>query len=142
MDAQNAYGPWTRRIGVLTQDEGIVFMRSDCIVWRTEGLSARSRAHLAANGRETLARLYQVDAQWLASDEAGLSEAAWRVLGVAKGDPIAALNAPAIQSFADVRRRLFGRERAKMRATGRREVQNILARVESKTCTRDSLIYH
>lgn len=93
-----------RRLGLFAQDEAIVLMRTDCHVCRSEGLSARSRVLLSAKGGEAIATLYQVEGDWLGADEAGLSEAAWKQLGVANGDFVSARHAPAVESFADVRR--------------------------------------
>jgi thymidine phosphorylase len=97
-----------KRLGLLTQDEAIVLMRSDCHVCRSEGLSARSRVLLKVGDREVFATLYQVDDGWISADEAGLSEAAWRRLQAADGDAVAVSHAPTIESLADVRRRIFG----------------------------------
>jgi len=97
-----------KRLGLLAQDEAIVLMRSDCHVCRSEGLAARARVLLSAGGREVIATLYQVDNDWLAMNEAGLSEAAWRRLQIADGAPISARHAPTVESLADVRRRIYG----------------------------------
>lgn len=97
-----------RRLGLLTQDEAIVLMRSDCHVCRSEGLSARSRVLLKAGERQVIATLYQVDDGWIGREEAGLSEAAWTRLRARDGDPIIVSHPPPIESFADVRRRIYG----------------------------------
>lgn len=96
------------RLGLLSQDEAIVLMRSDCHVCRSEGLAPRARVLLGAGKREVIATLYQVENGWLGTDEAGLSESAWRRLQVADGDLISARHAPTIESLADVRRRIYG----------------------------------
>jgi thymidine phosphorylase len=106
--ADHAPGLKVKRLGLLTQDEAIVFMRSDCHVCRSEGLSARARVLLKAGGRESIATLYQVDDGWVAIDEAGLSEAAWRRLGVQDGDVVSVSHPPTLESLADVRRRIYG----------------------------------
>ena len=41
-----------RRLGIHTQHEAVVFMRTDCHVCRSEGLPANSRVLLSANGRK------------------------------------------------------------------------------------------
>jgi thymidine phosphorylase len=83
-------------------------MRADCHVCRSEGLSSRARVLLRANGREAIATLYQVDNDWLALDEAGLSHAAAKRLGVEDGDHVAVSHPPPLESLADVRRRMYG----------------------------------
>lgn len=96
-----------KRLGLLTQDEAIVLMRADCHVCRSEGLAARSRVLLKVGDREAVATLYQVGDGWLAPDQVGLSEAAWRRLEASDGEPVAVRHAPTIESLADVRRRIF-----------------------------------
>jgi thymidine phosphorylase len=98
-----------RRFGLHTQHQPIVIMRTDCHVCRAEGLSGRSQVLLSAAGREVLALLYQVDGEsLLALDEAALSESAWELLGVGEGDAITVTHAPAVESLANVRRRIYG----------------------------------
>jgi thymidine phosphorylase len=99
---------WARRLGILTQDEPVVFMRTDCHVCRSEGLSSRSRVLLRSGDRSVVATLYQVSSDLLALNEAGLSEAAWERLGLADGDPIVARHPEPLTSFGHVRSRIFG----------------------------------
>jgi thymidine phosphorylase len=97
-----------RRLGLFTQDEAIVLMRTDCHVCKSEGLSSRARVLLSAGGRQVIATLYQIDTDWLTVDEAGLSDAAAKRLGVADGEHVAVSHAPQLESLADVRRRMHG----------------------------------
>lgn len=97
-----------RRLGLFTQDDAIVLMRSDCHLCRAEGLAARSRVLLSSARGEVIATLYQVENGWLAEHEAGLSEAAWARLGLAEGEPLRIRHAPTVLSFGDVRRRIYG----------------------------------
>ena len=74
-----------RRIGIDTYQEPVVFVREDSPVCRAEGLESQSRVELR-NAHSTiiatLNRVRQAGALALDVDEAGLSEAAWRMLGV------------------------------------------------------------
>jgi thymidine phosphorylase len=97
-----------RRLGIQTSGEPVVFMRSDCFVCRSEGLSARSQVLLSANGRETVATLYHVSSDLLAGDEAGLSEDAWARLQVSEGDRLVARHPDPVESLAKVRSRVHG----------------------------------
>ncbi|MGD9967594.1 MAG: thymidine phosphorylase family protein [Hyphomonadaceae bacterium] len=97
-----------RRLGLLTQDEAIVLMRTDCHVCKSEGLASRARVRLSAGGRQVIATLYQIDNDWLTVDEAGLSDAAAKRLGVADGEHVGVSHAPPLESLADVRRRMYG----------------------------------
>lgn len=98
-----------RRLGLHTQHQPVVIMRTDCHVCRAEGLSGRSQVLLSAAGREVRAALFQVEGDsLLAPDEAALSEIAWEMLGVTEGAPISVTHAPALDSLASVRRRIYG----------------------------------
>lgn len=97
-----------RRLGIHTQHEAVVFMRTDCHVCRSEGLSANSRVLLSANGREVIATLYQVSSDIIEIDEAGLSETAWDHLRAADGAAIFVRHPDPVESFGRVRGRIFG----------------------------------
>lgn len=98
-----------RRLGLFTQDEAVVLMRTDCHVCRSEGLSPRAQVLLIFGGREVMATLYQIGGDILGEHEAGLSEAAWRRLGVTEGDEVLVRHPPALASMSSVRRRIFGK---------------------------------
>ncbi|ACG80085.1 thymidine phosphorylase (plasmid) [Phenylobacterium zucineum HLK1] len=97
-----------RRLGLITQHEAVVLMRTDCHVCRAEGLSAKAQVAISANGREVYATLYQVDDDWLGQEEAGLSESLWARLGVGDGAEITVRHAPSLESMSSVRRRIYG----------------------------------
>jgi thymidine phosphorylase len=97
-----------RRLGVLTLDEPVVFMRTDCHVCRSEGLSSRSRVLLQSGDRSVVATLHQVSSDLLAVSDVGLSDAAWELLGVSEGDPITARHPDPLTSLGHVRSRIFG----------------------------------
>lgn len=97
-----------RRLGLHTQHQAIAIMRTDCPVCRAEGLASRSQVLLSANGRQVQAILFQAEGNLIAPGEAALSEAAWERLGVTEGAPITVSHAPALESLASVRRRIYG----------------------------------
>jgi thymidine phosphorylase len=98
-----------RRIHLHTQHQAVVVMRTDCHVCRSEGLSARSQVLVSNRNGEVQATLFQVDGDGLvAIDEVGLSEAAWERLGLTDGDVVRVSHAPAIDSLASVRQRIYG----------------------------------
>jgi thymidine phosphorylase len=97
-----------RRLGLHTHDQPVVVMRSDCHICRSEGLSSRSHVLLDAGDRQVHAALHQVDGDWLAVGDAGLSEAAWTHLGVVDGAEIRVRHATALDSLASVRHRIYG----------------------------------
>ncbi|MBW0366682.1 thymidine phosphorylase family protein [Ensifer adhaerens] len=97
-----------KRLGVLTSDEPVVFMRSDCPACRSEGLSSRSRVLLRAGEKSVIATLFQVSADWLDIGQAGLSNAAWELLDVQEDVPITVHHPDPLTSFSQVRARIFG----------------------------------
>jgi thymidine phosphorylase len=97
-----------RRLGVHTQDEAVVFMHADCHVCRSEGFSAHARVVLTSGMREIVATLYHVTGDFLALDEAGLSEAAWVRLKASEGDEVTARHPNPMVSFGHVRSRIYG----------------------------------
>ncbi len=98
-----------RRIRLHTQHQAVVVMRTDCHVCRSEGLSARSQVLVSNGSADVQATLFQVDGDGLISiDEVGLSETAWQRLGLSDGDAIRVSHAPAIDSLASVRQRIYG----------------------------------
>ena len=108
-DAGFEHGPLrAKRLGVYSQQESLVFMRTDCHVCRSEGLTSHSRVLLRTGERQTIATLYQVSSELLALDEAGLSEAAWQRLGLGDGDCVTIGHPRPIESLSQVRRRIYG----------------------------------
>jgi thymidine phosphorylase len=99
-----------RRIGLHTQREPVVIMRTDCAVCRSEGLAARSQVLLRAGDREVAAVLFQQDDGQLGHDEIGLSEAAWSLLQGRKGELVQITHMPPLESLRWVRRRIFGNQ--------------------------------
>jgi len=99
-----------KRIGLHTQREPVVIMRTDCPVCRSEGLAARSQVLLRAGDREVTAVLFQQDDGRLAADEVGLSEAAWKLLGGREDELVQVAHVPPLESMRWVRRRIFGNE--------------------------------
>ncbi|MGE3600511.1 MAG: thymidine phosphorylase family protein [Dehalococcoidia bacterium] len=97
-----------RRLGIHTQHESIVFMRTDCPVCRSEGLSPRSQVILNASGRSAYATLYQVSSDFLSIDEIGIAESTWAQLGASEGEPVVVRHPPRLESFGFVRGRIFG----------------------------------
>lgn len=98
-----------RRLRLHSQHQAIVIMRADCHVCRAEGFASRSQVLVANGKRQVQATLFQVDGEaMLGLDEIGLSETAWDLLGVAEGDEVRVSHPPAMDSLADVRRRIYG----------------------------------
>src|SRR5512133_354657 len=98
-----------RRMGIDTYQEPVLYMHRDCHVCHSEGFEAQSRIEVALNGRHIVATLNVVSGAFLSPDEAGLSEAAWRLLRAHEGD-LATLRHPApLASLGHVRAKVYGR---------------------------------
>lgn len=99
-----------RRLGLDTQYEAVVFMHEECHVCRSEGFTAHTRVLLCHGDREVIATLYHATSDHIAHDEAGLSESAWRRLGLQDGEWIVAKHPPPLDSLSHVRSRIYGHD--------------------------------
>jgi hypothetical protein len=77
------------RMGIDAGPETIVFLREDNPVCRAEGFLAHARIELSCCGRSVIATLNHAHGALLRPGEMGLSDSAWRRLGVAEGDEVA-----------------------------------------------------
>src|SRR5690349_20689099 len=98
-----------KRMGIDTYQEPVLYMRRDCHVCLSEGLEAQSRVEVALDGRRIVATLNVVDETFLETSEAGLSEAAWRLLGAQPGDTVTLRHPPPLESLGHVRAKVYGR---------------------------------
>jgi thymidine phosphorylase len=98
-----------RRIGIDTQHEAVVLMRRDCHVCRSEGFTAHARVRLSHGNNVVIATLYRVTGDLLAPGEMGLSEIAWRRLGLLDGGRVGVSHPQPIESFSSVRGKIYGR---------------------------------
>lgn len=97
-----------RRLGIDTYQEAVVYMHRDCHVCRSEGFAAQSRVLLRHGAAELIATLNVVESAIVSPGEAGLSEIAWRKLGVGDGSSVTAAPVPPIESLGRVRGKLRG----------------------------------
>lgn len=97
-----------KRLGIDTYQEAVIYMRNDCHICQAEGFEAQSRVQVERGGRTIIATLNVVTGDMLAPDEAGLSEAAWRLLGAGAGDAITLSHPPLLESLSRVRAKVYG----------------------------------
>ncbi len=97
-----------RRLGIDIYQEAVIYMRRDCHVCRAEGFEAQSRVQIAHGEHFIIATLNVVDGDLLAPEEAGLSEAAWRLLGAQEGDVITLAHPRPLESRSHVRAKVYG----------------------------------
>jgi thymidine phosphorylase len=96
------------RLGIDTHEEPVVYMSADCHVCRSEGFSASSRVCIETDRGSTLATLNVVHGDLVKPGEAGLSESAWKRLGVVAGQEAHFTHAPAVESLGALRSKIYG----------------------------------
>jgi thymidine phosphorylase len=99
-----------RRLGVDTQYEAVVFMHKDCVVCRSEGFVSHNRILLRAGNQQVIATLYHATSNFIAHDEAALSESAWVRLALRDGDTVSASHPEPLESLSYVRSRIYGND--------------------------------
>jgi thymidine phosphorylase len=99
-----------RRLGIDTQYEAVVFMHKDCAVCRSEGFVAHNRVLLRAGDRQVIATLYHATTNFIAHDEAALSESAWERLALHDGDTLSVSHPDPLESLSSVRSRIYGND--------------------------------
>ncbi len=98
-----------RRAGIDTYQSPVIFMRVDSAVCHSEGFEAQSRIEIRRNHHRVIATLNVVSADWLASDEAALSEVAWRLLNAGEGDTAELRHPEPLDSLSFLRAKVYGR---------------------------------
>lgn len=102
-----------RRLGIDTHQEAVIYMREDCHVCRSEGFASHARVQVSARDGVVVATLQIVTSSILNHDEAGLSEVAWRRLGLREGDDVLVSHPPALESLSHVRAKIYGQRLGK-----------------------------
>lgn len=98
-----------RRLGIDTQYEAIVFMRSDCPICHSEGFSAQTRIRVSYKDQSVIATLFQTAPDMLEHGEIGLSESAWHRLGILKGETVSICHPRPLDSLSNLRSKIYGR---------------------------------
>jgi thymidine phosphorylase len=98
-----------RRVGIDTWRENVAFLHRDCPIVRAAGFQALAKVTVQANG-ETIAAVLNVvdDARIVEPCELGLSEEAFRRLGVTDGFPAQIEHAEPAPSIAALHRKIAG----------------------------------
>ncbi|MCM5571244.1 thymidine phosphorylase family protein [Burkholderiaceae bacterium FT117] len=98
-----------RRVGIDTWRESVVFLHRDCPVVRAAGFQALAKVRVQANGKSLIGVLNVVDDECIcAPRELGLSEDAFRRLGVEPGHPARIEQAEPAPSIAALHRKITG----------------------------------
>lgn len=97
------------RMGTDTHQEPVIYMATDCHICRSEGFEARSRVLVTSRGNIIIGTLNVVTGDRLISnDEAGLSDAAWRLLQAHEGDHAEYSHPEPPESLSHVCAKVFG----------------------------------
>jgi len=96
------------RLGIDTQQEFIIFMRSDCFICKAEGFDALAQIIVTLNNDSIVATLNRVNSDILKDCEASLSKSAWERLGAKVGDLISISHLPPVTSISYVRSKIYG----------------------------------
>jgi len=97
-----------KRLGIDTYREFVIYMNRDCEVCRAEGFEVRSRIAVESSGKSIVATLNVTGDDLLSTDEAGLSEAAWKALSAEEGQIVTLLHPSPLISESHLRRKVYG----------------------------------
>jgi len=96
------------RLGIDSYKEAVIYMREDCHVCRSEGLTAHARVRVTLGDRFVIATLNTASSAILAKGYASLSEYAWNLLGAQENDVVSISHARPILSMSHVRSKIYG----------------------------------
>ena len=98
-----------RRVAIDSYRENVAYLNRNCAVYRAEGFQALSKLEVRANGRHVLATLNVVDDDSIvACGEVGLSEDAFRHLGIPDGHAASVAQAEPPASMEALFRKIHG----------------------------------
>ncbi|WP_169566431.1 thymidine phosphorylase family protein [Sneathiella limimaris] len=95
-------------IGIETNQELVIYMRSDCHVCRSEGFTAKSRVQVQHQELSIIATLNVVDEKVIPAGSIGFSKIAMQQLNVAEGNSVTLSHAPIVSSLTAVHKKVFG----------------------------------
>lgn len=98
------------QLGIDTHNELIVYMHADCSVCKSEGFEAETQVQVNHNGQSIIATLNVIRSEILKTDEASLSENAWKKLNAKNGDTIKVSHPEPVRSLHYVRSKIYGHE--------------------------------
>lgn len=98
-----------KRLGIDTQWEYYIYMQDNCHICRSEGFESLTRVQVTFKDKTIIATLNVLRSDLLNRQEAGLSESAWKALGVNEGDKIAIAHLHPVESMSFVRSKIYGK---------------------------------
>lgn len=104
------------RSGIDTQQEPVIYLRSDSHVCRSEGFRSQSRVLVTTATKSVIATLSVVNptsieenGEWIKPGQAAVSEAAWKMLGLNGNEEATVTHTKAVDSVSYVRGKLYGK---------------------------------
>jgi thymidine phosphorylase len=97
-------------MGIDTHQEPVIYMRRDCGVCKSEGFESQSRVRVRNGNSTIIATLNVVDNDLLPPGGVGLSDVAWKLLGIEKDTPIHVSHPRPLRSLTHVRGKIYGNE--------------------------------
>lgn len=101
-----------RHLGIYTQNENVVYMRSDCPVCISEGFEALTRIRVSSSSASVVASLHVVSSGMLREGEIALSETAALKLQAMEGDLLQVSHLEPIESLSAVRAKIYNQKLA------------------------------
>lgn len=97
-------------VGIDTFHEHIIYLRYDCHICRSEGLTALTRLQVTAGKKSIVATLNVVYSEYIQKNEAGFSKEALKLLDITDGDFVTVTHLPPISSLSKLRSKMYGNE--------------------------------
>lgn len=98
-----------KNLGIYTQNESIVYMRSDCHACVSEGFEALTRIRVSNTNTSIVANLNVINSDILLSGEIGLSDVAAKKLKVSNNETLYVSHLEPIDSLSNVRAKIYNK---------------------------------
>ena len=97
-------------LGIDTYKEAVIYMHRACHVCQAEGFEVHTRIRVTCGDRSILATINHINNGLLATDEASLSQYAWKLLDAKEGDTVQLEHPKPLQSLSFVRSKVYGND--------------------------------
>jgi len=99
-----------KRLGINTYKEAVIYLHEDCEICRSEGWAAQARVQVTKLHQSIIATVNTVKSPLLKSDEAGLSEYAFQLLGAEENEEIQLSHPAPLHSLHTIHDKIFNRQ--------------------------------
>ena len=108
MESDKSPPLFAHRIGIDTNQEPNIYLRSDSAICRSQGFNAHARVLVSGDKRQIIAKLNLITGDLIKEGQVGLSESAWARLQPEGIEPIRLSHAQPPNSLSFVRAKVFG----------------------------------